>query len=401
MVGLSFGLTIRRALPDAQVNILEAKPLPDGTPDPLDSRASALNLASQSILSGLGVWVELAKNAGFIRQIHVSNQSRFGSAVIDSSDVGKAFLGYVIENHHIGRALKRKADQLNITVEAPAEVRALDKQGALPAVIMTDGTRREADLIIVADGSQSSLREQLGVSCDWRRNGQHAVVANVSFAGSQQGIAFERFTGHGPIAVLPLSDTTPNERRFNVVWSMSEGEAQSLSQANENVFLEAFQGAFGWRLGKALRVGRRNLWPLDRVLVREQTRGGFLVAGNAAHGLHPVAGQGLNLSLRDAANLGAALCQASASDALVSISQTLAAYERTVKVDQDRIVDATDLLSTLFNRRGVLLDLPRDTALSGLDLIAPLRRDIARRGTGLDTLNAHTWDALFANKVAS
>lgn len=425
MVGLSFGLTIRHALPDAQITILEAKPLPTGTPDPLDSRASALNLASQSILSGLGVWDELTQQAGEICQIHVSNQSRFGSAMIDCSDVHADRLGYVVENHHIGRTLKQKADQVAVQVQAPAEVKALDRQGECPAVIMADGQRREADLVVVADGSQSLLRDQLGISCEWRKTGQCAVVANVNFVGEQQGIAFERFTAHGPIAVLPLANTTPNQQRFNVVWSMTLDAAKALEHQSDALFLEAFQRAFGWRLGRALQVGRRNLWPLDRVMVREQSRGGFLIAGNAAHGLHPVAGQGLNLSLRDAATLGATLQCAQVASQAPSLSAThiavggaalmassarstsahqplsmataLAAYEQTVARDQAQIVDATDLLSTLFNRRGVLLDLPRDAALSALDLIKPLRRDIARRGAGLDALSRHSWDDLFAN----
>jgi len=409
MVGLSFGLTIRRALPDAHIHILEAKPIPDGTPDPLDSRASAINLASQSILSGLGVWDELAIHAGVIRHIHVSNQSRFGSAVIDSSDVNAELLGYVVENHQIGRALKRKADQSEVVVEAPAAVEALDREGESPALIMSDGQRREADLIVVADGSQSSLREQLGISADWRRNGQCAVVANISFTGQQQGMAYERFTSHGPIAVLPLVNATPNEQRFNVVWSMAPHRAQSLEHATDQRFLEMFQRAFGWRLGKAQRVGRRNIWPLDRVVVREQSRGGFLIAGNAAHGLHPVAGQGLNLSLRDAANLGATLrgthgsgaanlpVNSAASTKQAFVANVLASYERAVVRDQQRITDATDLLSTLFNRRGVLMDLPRDAALSALDLIQPLRRNIARRGTGLDALGQDSWAQLFSD----
>src|SRR5210317_1440696 len=144
MVGLAFAITCQYALPHADILVLEARPLPTGTPDPLDSRASALNLASQSILSGLGVWNELAQQMGEIRQIHVSNQSRFGSAMIDRSDVHADSLGYVAENHHIGRALKQKADQLAVVVEAPAEVKALDRQGKCPAVVMVDGQRREA-----------------------------------------------------------------------------------------------------------------------------------------------------------------------------------------------------------------------------------------------------------------
>lgn len=396
MVGLAFAITCQYALPHADILVLEARPLPTGTPDPLDTRASALNLASQSILSALGVWRNLEVSAGVISQIHVSHQAHFGSAMIEGSDLGVPDLGYVVENHIIGRGLKERADAVGVTVKTPCEVECLSTSDAQPAIYLATGEVLHADLVIVADGSQSSLRHQLGIDVEWRRTGQHAVVANVSFAGSQQGIAFERFTPSGPMALLPLASSAPSEQRFNVVWSLTEGRARDLMALDDEAFLGDLQRHFGWRLGRALRVGRRNTWSLDRVRVREQSRSGFLVAGNAAHGIHPVAGQGLNLSLRDAASLGATLKVASAAGRKLGDLATARDYEHKVLPDQERIVDATDLLSTLFEPRGMALDLPRDVALTSLDLIRPLRRHIAERGTGLDTLTNPAWKALFA-----
>jgi len=139
----------------------------------------------------------------------------------------------------------------------------------------------------------------------------------------------------------------------------------------------------GWRLGKVLDVGTRTGWTLDRVLAQEQSRPGFLLAGNATHGLHPVAGQGLNLSLRDAWQLATSWSATPMQSDPDFIAAVIDGFVDTVREDQARTVSATDMLSTLFAHRGLLLDLPRDLALAGLDTMSPLRRYIARRGTGV------------------
>ena len=383
MVGWAFAIAAQRALPQARVTVLEAKPIPDGNPDPLDTRASALNLASRSILTAWNAWPALEAQAGVIEQIHVSNQGRFGSSLLTPSDIGQSPLGYVVENHIIGRALKAIADGLGIELVAPAEVASLDSDGVAPRVTLSDGSSMVADLVIVADGNQSTLRSQLGVAVDRRQTGQCALVANVSFAGPQQHIAFERFTAEGPLALLPLTDAYAGQRRFNVVWSMAADRAQSMLSGDDAGFVAGLQRAFGWRLGAIIATGRRSAWILDRTQAREQVRRGFVVAGNAAHGLHPVAGQGLNLSLRDAATLGLVLAEAANNGASLSDPSVLQRYTALTDDDQALTVAATDLLSTLFERRGPALDLPRDAALIGLDMLSPLRRYIARRGTGL------------------
>ncbi len=382
MVGLAFAIAVRRALPDATVSVLEARPFPDGNPDPLDTRASALNLASRDILLSWGVWGGIEPAAGVIRQIHVSNQRRFGSSVMTPADVGEDQLGFVAENHTIGRAFKAVADALQIQLRAPAEVSRLLRSDDGVGVELAGGEALHADLVIVADGSQSRLREQLGVAVDIRRTGQRAVVANVSFAGQQQGTAFERFTKEGPLALLPLVDSHQGQQRFNLVWSMSEDKAHCLEAANDAEFMAELQQAFGWRLGRIMAVGKRSAWTLDRVRAREQVRPGVVVAGNAAHGIHPVAGQGLNLSLRDAAMLGRIIALAGEDGTPPGDPVILSRYESCIREDQDLTVGATDMLSTLFTPRGVLMDLPRDVALASLDFVPVARRAIARRGTG-------------------
>jgi 2-octaprenyl-6-methoxyphenol hydroxylase len=384
MVGLAFAIALRHISDDFKVTVLEARLPPTGTPSPLDSRASALNLVSKGIFEAWGLWSSLATKLGVIRQIHVSNQQRFGSGLLQPADVGSEedTLGFVIENHHLGRAFLERAQALDIELQAPVDVASLERE-APPRLILSTGESLPADLVIVADGSHSPLREKLGIDVDIRRTGQRAVVANVLFSAAQQGIAWERFTPYGPLALLPLPDQSGSTgSRFNVVWSMSEEQAEAFEFSEGDEFCRGLQQAVGWRLGKVLAVGKRTGWTLDRVLAKEQVRSGFLLAGNAAHGLHPVAGQGLNLSLRDAWHLGAAFREQLTATKALCVPAALQTFAARVRQDQQETIGATDLLSTLFSRRGPLLDLPRDIALASLDTLSPLRRYIARRGTG-------------------
>ncbi|MEL0313788.1 MAG: FAD-dependent monooxygenase [Halieaceae bacterium] len=384
MVGLAFAIALRHISDDFKVTVLEARLPPTGTPSPLDSRASALNLVSKGIFEAWGLWSSLATKLGVIRQIHVSNQQRFGSGLLQPADVGSEedTLGFVIENHHLGRAFLERAQALDIELQAPVDVASLERE-APPRLILSTGDSLPADLVIVADGSHSPLREKLGIDVDIRRTGQRAVVANVLFSAAQQGIAWERFTPYGPLALLPLPDQSGSTgSRFNVVWSMSEEQAEAFEFSEGDEFCRGLQQAVGWRLGKVLAVGKRTGWTLDRVLAKEQVRSGFLLAGNAAHGLHPVAGQGLNLSVRDAWHLGTAFREQLTGTKALCVPAALQTFAARVRQDQQETIGATDLLSTLFSRRGPLLDLPRDIALASLDTLSPLRRYIARRGTG-------------------
>lgn len=386
MVGMAFAIALAEAVgPSAcEIHLLEAKNLPVGEPNPMDTRASALSLASAALLTRWGVWPSLSGGTAPINRIHVSHQRRFGSSEMRADDVPAPALGYVAENHLIGRALLARANRLGISLTAPVAVQSLAKIQAPPAVILGDGTRLEADLVIVADGSESRLRQQLGIDTVRRDTGQTAAVANVTFNGAQAGIAFERFTPHGPLAMLPLPTRVVNQPRFNLVWSMDDASAVSMAeQQGDAQFIGALQAAFGWRLGAVQSVGQRSFWPLTRIRAREQGRPGYLVVGNAAHGIHPVAGQGFNLSLRDADAFARCAAASLKRGRSLAEPELLADYRAAVAADQALIIDATDLLSTLFNRRGALLDLPRDAALIGLDLLPPLRRHIARLGTGL------------------
>ena len=385
LVGLAFAIALRTAHPSADVQILEARQAPTGAPDPLDSRATAINLASRDILEHWGVWSSVRDCACAIEQIHVSNRARFGSALMSADSLGEQALGYVVENHHLGAALLARAEALQITLDAPVSVVGVDSVAGVPQVSLADGRVLSADLMVVADGADSPLCQQLGIEPLRRNMDQRAVAANVQFDGAQQGTAFERFTPTGPLALLPLPSTAHGQQRFNLIWSLSPGESRELEAAPAPAFLAALQQAVGWRLGQLTAVGRRTGWDLYRSSVREQVRPGWVIVGNAAHTLHPVAGQGFNLSLRDAQRLAQSTQAALRTGEAVGSVQSLQRYERLVQGDQRLTTRATDTLATLFTPRGLLLDLPRDAALASLDLLPGLRDGIARRGTGRGT----------------
>jgi 2-polyprenyl-6-methoxyphenol hydroxylase-like FAD-dependent oxidoreductase len=181
---------------------------------------------------------------------------------------------------------------------------------------------------------------------------------------------------------LPLPTLSHADQRYNVVWSVSNSTATMLGDLDDEAFCNHFQDAFGWRLGRVQAVGRRSQWPLMRLSASEQFRAGFLLVGNAAHTLHPVAGQGLNLSLREAGLLAQAIADAQQHSAPIGCLASLKTYLDQVSLEQRLVVDSTDALATLFNRRGPLLDVPRDASLALLDLLPAVRQQVASVGTG-------------------
>lgn len=387
LAGLAFAVAIARqgeALPGGalQVKLLEAQAFKSGTPNPLDTRASALNLHSVALLQDWGVWSALAPDCGVIQDIHVSHQGHFGSTLMQSQDLDADALGFVSENHDLGRHLLERAHALGVEIRAPVRCTALHTAGERPAVETEDAEVLDADLILLASGVTPDWFEALGISIQQRSTHTHGLVFNAVFSGRQAGRAFERFTQHGPLAVLPLASTSRHEQRYNVVWSVPEDRVETLTDLSDEQFCRRFQNAFGWRLGAVRAAGKRSQWPLVRSRASEQLRAGFLLVGNAAHTLHPVAGQGLNLSLREADLLAKTLVAAVTNGLPLARAGSLRGYLSRLAIEQEFLTNSTDLLATLFNPRGALLDGPRNASLALLDLLPGVRSQIARIGTG-------------------
>jgi len=342
-----------------------------------DARSTALSYGTRLIYQRLGLWERIAERAEPILRIHVSERGSFGAARLDSASEGVEALGYVVENAWIGHCLWQALDDQVVVRHCPAEVERLEPIATGYRLSFTDGQQLECDLTVLADGGRSGLREQLGIQVSRRPYGQTALIANITPGKPHGGLAFERFTEDGPMALLPLQDD-----RCALVWTRSQVDAARLAQAHEAVFLAELQEAFGYRLGALQQVGARHLYPLTLIEAEEQVRSGLVVLGNAAHNLHPIAGQGYNLSLRDVEALSVALLR---SDAALGDLAMLQEYARRQRFDQRVTVGFSDQVTRLFGDSGRLVAAGRNLGLLGLDLMPAAKRWFARQAMGLGT----------------
>jgi len=342
-----------------------------------DARSTALSYGTRLIYQRLGLWEHIAERVEPILRIHVSERGSFGAARLDCAREGVEALGYVVENAWIGHCLWQALDDQVVIRHCPAEVERLEPGATGYRLSFTDGQQLECDLTVLADGGRSGLREQLGIQVSRRPYGQTALIANITPGKPHGGLAFERFTEDGPMALLPLQDD-----RCALVWTRSQADAARLAQAHEAVFLGELQEAFGYRLGALQQVGARHLYPLTLIEAEEQVRSGLVVLGNAAHSLHPIAGQGYNLSLRDVEALSVALLR---SDAALGDLAALQEYARRQRFDQRVTVGFSDQVTRLFGDSGRLVAAGRNLGLLGLDLMPAAKRWFARQAMGLGT----------------
>ncbi|BAP77816.1 2-octaprenyl-6-methoxyphenyl hydroxylase [Pseudomonas sp. MT-1] len=340
-----------------------------------DARSTALSYGTRLIYQRLGIWDQIAERAEPITDIHISDRGRAGVTRLDASSQRVPALGYVVENAWIGHCLWQALDDDVVVRHCPAEV---EQMRAVPGgyqLTLTDSQTLGCDLAVLADGGRSGLREQLGIKIKQSPYGQTALIANVTPGMPHGGRAFERFTDEGPMALLPLPDN-----RCALVWTRPERDAARLAALPEAEFLEELQQAFGYRLGGFQQVGARHLYPLVLIEAEEQVRSGLVVLGNAAHSLHPIAGQGYNLSLRDTEALAVALLGSSAPPGDLGVLQ---AYHQKQRLDQRVTVGFSDQLTQLFGDSGRLFIAGRNLGLLGLDLLPPAKAWFARQAMGL------------------
>ncbi|MCQ4321934.1 2-octaprenyl-6-methoxyphenyl hydroxylase [Stutzerimonas stutzeri] len=377
LVGASLALAVQSGAKQRGWTIELIEPFePDNHYQPsYDARSTALSYGTRLIYQRLGIWDQIAERAEPITDIHVSDRGRAGVTRLDASSQRVPALGYVVENAWIGRCLWQALDDDIVVRHCPAEV---EQMRAVPGgyqLTLTDSQTLDCHLAVLADGGRSGLREQLGIRIKQSPYGQTALIANVTPGMAHGGRAFERFTDEGPMALLPLPDN-----RCALVWTRPERDAARLAAIPEAEFLEELQQAFGYRLGGFQQVGARHLYPLVLIEAEEQVRSGLVVLGNAAHSLHPVAGQGYNLSLRDTEALAVALLSSSAPPGDLSVLQ---AYHRKQRSDQRVTVGFSDQLTQLFGDSGRLSIAGRNLGLLGLDLLPPAKAWFARQAMGL------------------
>lgn len=364
-----------------KVAVIEANPLPaldEASYQPsFDARASAIAQGSRDRLETLGLWAEMAEEAEPIRRIHVSERGRLGATRLSAEEFDVEALGFVLPNAWMGQVLHRRLAELSIDWHCPARVASITPQAGGHRLVLDDGSALEADLTVLADGGRSGLKERLGIESRHEAYDQVAVIANLEVSRPHRGVAFERFTPEGPMALLPLPG-----QRMELVWTHQGGSEATAMAASDSAFLSRLQQAFGDRAGHFRRVGQRHAYPLSLVTATEQVRPGLAVLGNAAHALHPVAGQGFNLALRGVVDLVAALEKGLDAGRTPGDMVTLQGFEAQRAADRQSVIRFSDGLIRLFGIDHPLLSHARAAGLIGLNLVGPLRRALGRRAMG-------------------
>ena len=377
LVGASLALALQQHAIERGWSIALIEPFAPGSEfqPSYDARASALAHGSEQIYRRLGIWPQVAKRAQAIEHIHVSEQGRFAAAELHASEQQVAALGQVVENAWLGRCLWQALDSPAIQRHCPASVTAMQAQEDGYRLQLDSGKTLHCQLAILADGGRSGLRQQLGIHCHERSYQQTAIITNVTPEKPHEGWAFERFTPDGPMALLPMTDN-----RFVLIWTRPPAEAQRLCELSEHDFLASLQDCFGYRCGRFVQVGRRHPYPLALAQSSEQVRRNLVLLGNAAHSLHPIAGQGYNLSLRDAMALADTLL---ASSAPLGDLATLQGYVASQQRDQDLTIGFSDQATRLFSNNTPGLSQARRLGLLGLELCPPAKGIFARLAMGL------------------
>lgn len=365
-----------------RVGLVEAHPFGSGSEPAYDDRSIALAYGSSRIFEGIGLWRAMRDEVTPIHKIHVSDRGHLGVARLDCRDEGVDALGFVVESRVMGRVLNERFAQVkNLDVIAPARLDDLALyQDHVNAELECDGSRRaiKARLLVAADGTLSPIRHMLGIEVERREYGQSALIANVSTEKPHNYVAYERFTDTGPIALLPMS-----QGRCSLVWTHRNEDLPVTEAMDDKAFLAALQERFGYRLGRFTRVGQRASYPLALLRAREDYRQRVVLIGNASHTLHPVAGQGFNLGLRDVAVLADLLFDAEQGGGDPGSIELLEDYSRWRSQDLERVSEYTDILVRLFSNPWPPLAHARAGGLMAVDAISPLKHLLARQNMGL------------------
>ena len=379
MVGAS--LAIALADTGLRMALVEAfRPDAAGLPS-YDDRGIALAYGTRRIFETLGIWSALAPLATPIRDIHVSDRGHFGAARLSAADEGVPALGYVVTARELGGVLLSRLPSVpGLDLFMPGRLSRFDDDGERVRLeIDSDGVVTDIDtrLLVAADGVDSSVREALDLPVVRWRYGHTAIVTNVTPDQPHHGVAYERFTDSGPLALLPMTDN-----RCAVVWTVRDEDVDATLALDDDAVLDALQQRFGYRLGAFRRVGRRASYPLQLLRARESVRGRVAVIGNAAHTLHPIAGQGFNLGIRDVAALADVIVDA-LPDGDIGRPATLAAYQRWRTTEQHLVALATDGLARLFSNPLGIVRAGRNLGLTALELLPGLKRPLARAAMGM------------------
>ncbi len=366
-----------------RIAVVEAVPLKSESQPSYDDRIIALAYGSQRILAGLGVWPEIAaRDATPIERIHVSDRGHFGIARLTREQAGTEALGYVVPTRVLGEALYAfLAARTQVTMLCPAQVSALKTGGRAAGVtVRSDAgeTRLNARLVVIADGGRSQLRELAGIRAQVRDYHQTAILSTVTPELPHRNTAYERFTETGPLAFLPT-----RKNRFALVWTARRDEVDALMALSDQEFLDRLQARFGYRAGRLSRLGRRNAYPLQLVRISDPVAPRVVAVGNAAHAIHPIAGQGFNLGLRDVAALAEVIHDAHRAGLDIGGDALLTGYAQWRRRDTRATIAFTDGLVRVFSNDFAPAVVMRGLGLLAVDNLPFVKRLLMRQAMGL------------------
>ncbi|MGF1739011.1 2-octaprenyl-6-methoxyphenyl hydroxylase [Photobacterium satsumensis] len=343
-----------------------------------DARSIAISLGSAQQLDSIGCWQALSGVATAISQIHVSDRGHAGIVHLDARERAVDALGYVVELADAGRVFHRKLAKLDrVDLICPAKIAGIERHQHGVDLILDNGDQLQSRLVVAADGAQSSVGDMLGLGRSEYDFEQVAVIANVTTDEAHQGRAFERFTPHGPVALLPMS-----EGRSSLVWCIRPGDQAEVMGWSDEMFLAKLQEAFGWRLGRLSHTGVRHAYPL---LLRQSLRltsHRVAVVGNAAQTLHPIAGQGFNLGLRDVMSLAEEICCEWAQAGDAGHTRVLSRYRQRREPDREATVGMTAGLVGIFANDSMPFVAGRNLGLMAMECVDVLKAPLVRRAMG-------------------
>lgn len=398
LVGASLACALSQAESSLRIAIIEAFPFKsdDSAYQPaFDARSVALSFTSKQVFEGMDLWPSINKlGVAAIKKIHISDRGHAGITRLNAENENVEALGYVVETRVIGKALfEHLSKQKNITLIAPAKLKNFELESEFASAIIETGSEAGSEddgkdkilttkLLVAADGGDSVVRRLSGVRIKQRNYDQVAVIANVATDKPHNNQAFERFTDSGPLALLPMAATDKEPHRYSLVWTINSSEEENVMSWNDETFLVKLKERFGARAGQFMSVSPRHVYPLSLMRAQEHVRERLAIIGNAAHTLHPVAGQGFNLGLRDVAALSQVIIDAQREQKDIGSLTILDTYADWRRRDHIQTAMATDNLVRIFSNNFLPLAALRNLGLFVVDVVPPLKKVFARHAMG-------------------
>jgi 2-octaprenylphenol hydroxylase len=378
------GLTLANALCDSglSIGIIEQRTPPEVT-DEIDNRVSAINRASMQIFKSTGVWGTMtAKRACAFQEMHVWDATGAGSIHFDGAELGLDALGYIIENTIIQQALLQGVENAdNVDWLCPSQIDSIELSEDSHRVHLEGGKKLECKLLVGADGARSIVREAAGIEFKRSSYGQRGVVCTVATEQPHAETAWQCFLPSGPLAFLPLVDG-----RSSIVWSLDENRVEEILALGDESFCRELEQAFGYQLGAVTSASARAAFPLGHGHVNQYVQHGLALVGDAAHNIHPLAGQGANLGFLDAASLAEVVLQAKQASRQWWASHTLRKYERARKGDNRLMETSMTGFKVLFGNDNPLLSMLRNAGLGLTDQVPAVKYRLMKHAMGLDNV---------------